>query len=82
LVATLLDEPSSGFGAEVDSEGERHGGDHGASELEPPVGDNQAEEKEKVPIVSTRVPTTLCGKRLTWQRNPKRSRKRSRVATT
>jgi hypothetical protein len=47
LIATLFDEPSSGFGAEVDSEGERHGGDHGASELEPPVGDNQAEEEDR-----------------------------------
>lgn len=53
LVATLFDEPSSGFGAEVDSEGERNGGDHGASKLESPVGDNQAEEREKVPIIST-----------------------------
>lgn len=82
LVATLFDEPSSGFGAEVDSEGERHGGDHGASELEPPVGDNQAEEREKVPIVSTRITTGSSGNRPTWQRNPRRFRKQSRVATT
>jgi hypothetical protein len=82
LIATLLDEPSSGFGAEVDSKGERHGGDHGASELKPPVGNNQAEEREEVPMVSTRTTTDSIGNRLTWQRNPRRFRKRSRVATT
>lgn len=82
LVATLLDEPSGGFRAEVDSEGERYGGDHGASELEPPVSDNQAKKREKVPIVSTKITTGSSRNRLTSQRNPKRFRKRSRVATT
>lgn len=82
LVATLFDEPSGGFGAEVDTKGERDGGDHGASELKPPVGDNQAGERERVPMVSTRVRTGSIGIRLTWQRTPRRFRRRSRVATT
>lgn len=41
LVSTLLDEPSSGFWTEEDTDGQGNGGNHGATKLKPPVGDDQ-----------------------------------------
>jgi hypothetical protein len=40
LITTLLDQPSRGFGAEEDTDGQGKSRDKGGSELEPPVGDD------------------------------------------